>query len=256
MRQTFATFAWGALFSSLLTLSACNTSYKLTTITGSKTETNSTWDSTPNAEAQAVMAIYKGRIDSIMSPVIGKSTMDMRAHRPESPLSNLISDVLRESSAKYLGIPADMAIMNIGGLRNSLNKGDITYGDIFEILPFENSLCLLTMKGSDVRELMQNVITVRGEGLSNVQLVVSKDKKIVSCTIDGKPIDDNRMYKVATIDYLAEGNDNLFALAKAVEKDCHPELTIRTIFLEYVQDLTQKGQEVTAAAGNRIIIEE
>lgn len=255
MRQSFATPAWGILLFLLLTLSACNTSYRLTTVTGSKTETNSTWDNTPNVEAQAVVVTYKNRIDSIMSPIVGKSAIDMRAHRPGSLLSNLIADVLRESSSKYLGTPADMAIMNIGGLRSSLSKGDITYGDIFEILPFENSLCLLTMKGSDVRELMKNIISVRGEGISNVQLMVSKDNKIISCTIGGKPLDDNRMYKVATIDYLAEGNDNLYALVKAVEKECRPELTIRTIFLEYIQDLTRKGQEVTASAENRIIIE-
>ena len=65
---------------------------------------------------------------------------------PESLLSNLIADVLREAAVEVLGKPADMGLINIGGIRNSLTEGDITTENIYEILPFENSLCVLTMK--------------------------------------------------------------------------------------------------------------
>lgn len=190
-----------------------------------------------------------------MTPVVGKSAMDMDSHRPESLLSNLIADVLRESASIYLNETADIAVINVGGLRNNLNKGDITYGDIYEILPFENALCLLEMKGDLVEELMKNIISVKGEGISNVRLTAKEDGTIINCTIGGEPLDLNRIYKVATVDFLAEGNDRLFAFKKAQSKRNMPEATIRTIFLNYVQQQAKMGKEVTAQIEGRIVIQ-
>lgn len=74
---------------------------------------------------------------------------------PESLLSNLVAGVLQQAAVRVLGKPADMGLVNMGGLRNILPKGDITVGEIFEILPFENSLCVLTMKGADMKRLLR-----------------------------------------------------------------------------------------------------
>ncbi|NDV59907.1 5'-nucleotidase C-terminal domain-containing protein [Bacteroides sp. 519] len=255
MNQIYSRVVRGMCVVSLMIVSSCNSPYKLTTITGEKTVTNASWDSKPDTKAIAVLAPYKAKIDSIMTPVVGKSAMDMPALRPESLLSNLVADVLRESTTHYLNETADIAVMNIGGLRNSLKKGDITYGDIYEILPFLNALCMVTMKGDLVEELMQNIVSVKGEGISNVKLHATNDGQIISCTIGGEPLDRNRTYKVATIDYLAEGNDRLVAFKKTESKQFIPEATIRQIFLDYVVEQTKQGKEITSAVEGRIIIE-
>ncbi len=240
----------------LMILASCGSSYKLTSITGSKTEISSFWDNKPNAKAIEVLAPYKAKIDSVMMPVVGISNMDMDARRPESLLSNLVADVLRESPSRYLNETADIAVINIGGLRNSLNKGDITYGEIYEILPFENALCLLEMKGDVVAELMKNIVSVKGEGVSNVRLTAKKDGTIINCTIGGEPLDLKRTYKVATVNYLAEGNDGLVAFKKAQKKRCLPEATIRDIFLAYVREQARQGKGIVSAMEGRILLVE
>lgn len=212
------------------------------------------WDQIPNEEALAVLAPYKHKVDSIMDPVIGRSAVDMTAARPESLLSNLVADVLRNSAIPYIGRPADIGIINIGGLRNSLNAGDITYRNIYEILPFENALCILTLKGKDVTDLMKSIVAVGGEGVSNVKIRTNKEMEILSLLIGGKPVVDEKQYIIATIDYLAEGNDKMTALLKATEKHSVPEATIRELFIEYIKSETAKGKAITSKMEGRITI--
>lgn len=237
-------------------LSSCGGSDKKIAITGSRTEMTAQWDQTPNEEALAVLAPYKQKVDSIMNPVIGKSDIDMTAKRPESLLSNLVADVLRNSAIPYIGQPADVGIINMGGLRNNLSAGDITYRNIYEILPFENALCIVTLKGSDVKDLMNDIAKVGGEGLSNVRIVINKDMDVLNLQIGGKPVDDEKLYTIATIDYLAEGNDRMTAFQKAVKKHCEPEATVRYLFIEYIKSETGKGKAITSQIEGRFTVVE
>ena len=67
---------------------------------------------------------------------------------------------------------ADVGVTNMGGLRTALPEGDITYGNIYEITPFENTLCIVTMNGVLLRELFENIAAVHGEGLSGACLEI------------------------------------------------------------------------------------
>lgn len=129
-------------------------------IKGEPVKITSAYDQHPNPETASLIAHYKGKVDSIMLRVIGTSETTLTKGRPESPLSNLIADILRESAAPYIGQPADVALMNMGGIRNDLPAGEITYGNIFEIAPFENTLCIVKMKGTDLLELFKNIAAV------------------------------------------------------------------------------------------------
>ena len=100
------------MLAAVLLFSGCKSAYRLVAVEGSKTEISSKWDRNPNEEAISVLTPYKAQIDSIMTPVIGKSAMDMKADRPESLLSNLVADVLRQAASNYIGKPADMAVTN------------------------------------------------------------------------------------------------------------------------------------------------
>ncbi len=114
-----------------------------------------------------------------------------------------------------LGKPADMGLVNMGGLRNILPKGDITVGAVFEILPFENSLCVLTMKGTDMKRLFKAIASLHGEGVSGIRLEINKKGELLNATIGGKPVVDDQLYTVATIDYLADGNGRMDAFLQA-----------------------------------------
>lgn len=258
MKPTNTTFAGTLLLVLLLVTTACKSSseqtFAITSVVTTKTEMNDAWDAEPDATVAAIFEPYKEQINSIMSPVVGVSAMEMTGHRPESLLSNLVADVLRAAALQHTGQPADAAVMNVGGLRAALPEGDVTFGHIFEILPFENSLCVLTLKGSVVRELAENIVSARGEGISNLKITATKDGKLKSCTIGGRPIDDNKTYRVATIDYLAGGNDKMVAFKKALNSECFPQATVRSLFLEYVQELTRRGEKISSTVEGRYSI--
>lgn len=242
------------LLSGAFMLTACHSSYTLTNIQGSKMELTNTFEVNQDAKAVQILAPFKAKVDSIMTPVIGVSALDMTSRRPESLLSNLVADVLREYANSLPGQKADISVTNMGGLRSNLPKGNITFGTIYEILPFENSLCIVTLKGSDVKMLLKQMAKVGGEGVSNAKLLLSKPYggELLEATVGGKPIDEDAIYSVATLDYLSEGNDGLVAFKNAQSRFCPEGATIRKIFLEYVKAKNAKGEEVTSALDGRI----
>ena len=85
----------------------------------------------------------------------------------------------------------------MGGLRNILPKGDITVGEIFEILPFENSLCVLTMKGTDMKRLFKAIASLHGEGVSGIRMEISKEGELLNVTIGGQPVKDDQSYTLS-----------------------------------------------------------
>lgn len=208
--------------------------YKVRSFCWERIEVTSALDGNPSAEAAAIVAPFKASVDSIMAPPLGLSRVAMNPKRPESLLSNWAADVMVEGGTATGLEPADMGLVNIGGLRNNMPEGIVRRGDIMLISPFENYVVVLEMKGKDLLELMRNIAAVKGEGVSSsVRMEITADGQLLSCTIDGKEIDPHRTYTIATIDYLAEGNDKMYALKKAVKRH-DIGILARDIMMEYV----------------------
>lgn len=243
-----------AAFALLCVAASCRPSYEVVKVEGETMAVDSTWDATPDEEALALLAPYKSKVDSMMQQVIGHSATDIDRFRPESPLSNLVADVLREAATPILGHPADMGQINIGGIRNSLPSGPITTAHIYEILPFENSLCILTLKGSVLKSLFGDIARRGGEGVSGVKLEITRDGKLLSATVAGKAVQDTQLYTVATIDYLAEGNGGMESLIQAEKCVYPPNATLRDLFMRYVKELSVQGKSLDARLEGRIVI--
>ena len=254
MKRMTLKFIPAVLLVAVFLLSSCSSAYKVTKAEGTMVAVDSTWDVNPDAEAIALLAPYKAKVDSIMLRVVGTAEVSMDKGAPESLLSNLVADVLRNAAGQVLGKPADMGLMNMGGLRNILSEGEITCGNIYEILPFENSLCVVTVKGSVLKELFASIAACRGEGVSGVRLDITKDGELLNGTIGGKPVDDNKLYTIATIDYLADGNDGMNPLVKAENRECPPGATLRGLFMDYVEQQTKAGKKITSRMEGRITV--
>lgn len=256
MKKPYLKLFSGAVLAVSLLLTSCHSAYEVTRVEGNRVPIDSTWDAEPDAEATALLAPYKAKIDSIMYSVAGTAEISMDRSRPESLLSNLVADVLRESAAEVLGKPADMGLVNIGGIRNSLTEGPMRTENIYEILPFENSLCVLTMKGTVLKQLFENIAAKGGEGVSGVQLKISRDGKLLQGSVGGNAVVDDRTYTVATIDYLADGNDGMTAFPQAEQRECPEGATLRGLFMKYVKAQTAAGKKITSRMEGRIIIED
>ena len=231
--------------------------YKVAKVERTRILIDKKWDAEPDAEAAQFIAPYKHKVDSIMGPVVGSVAHDMTRHRPESELSNLLCDILVWGGKKFGEQPV-FSVYNMGGIRANFAKGKITVGDVNEVAPFENKICFLTLTGEKVTELFQQIAHRGGEGLSHaVRLVISKDGKLVSVTLNGEPIDPKKEYRIATLDYLAEGNDQLVAFKSStnVVSPKEKENNVRYIIMDYFREKMAAGEVVESQIENRVTVE-
>lgn len=260
MERIYAKLTSGIVLAGLLVLASCHSTreaqanYEVAQIEGGRICMDSTWDAHPDEKTTAILKPYKEKIDKMMFEVIGVSEMKMDKERPESLLSNLVAEVLRLSADSVLKHPADIGIMNMGGLRNIIPEGNITVDVVYEILPFENSLCVLTLKGTEIKNLLTAIASLHGEGMSGARIEITKDGKLLKATVQGKEIEDDKDYTVATIDYLADGNDKLSPLSRAERRECPDGMTLRGLFLDYVRKQTAAGKKITSKVDGRITV--
>lgn len=226
--------------------------YKVKSIAWERLEVTAALDSAPDSDAFRIVEPYKAKVDSTMMPVLGLSRVPMTAGRPESTLSNWAADVLVEGSTATGLETADMGLVNMGGLRNNMPEGIVRRGDVMLISPFENRLVVLEMKGKDVKELMDNIASVGGEGVSSsVRLVITKDRKVAHVTIGGKEIEDGKVYRIATLDYLAEGNDHMTALKKAIKRH-----SLGMLIRDVMSESIIKNRVIDSKIEGRIIVQQ
>ena len=194
-----------------------------------------------DAEMTALIVPYKTRLDEKMGRVIGRCAEDMEVAQPESLLGNLIAKMLYEEAAgRTEGV--DMAITNVGGIRRTLYAGDITVGDIFEILPFDNALVVLDYKGSDILALADAIAAKGGEATYGISFGM-RDGRAVDVRVGGTAVDTARTYRVVTNDYLSFGNDYLEPLARYTASE-PLGLFLRDVAIEYVCRRTAEGKSV------------
>ena len=242
---------WIAVILLLLPADLSAQKYTLKKLESSEIAITSRWDSSIPKEDVKFLAPYKARVDSVMKRVIGHSDVYMTDRRPESLLSNFISDVLLKSAAAYGG--ADMSVMNMGGLRSIMPKGNITFGDVFEISPFENMYTIVTMRGSDVQKLFEQMASVGGEGIAGATMVITATGKLLDAKMGGKAIDPDATYRIATLDYLAEGNDKMEAFKLATKKNITTK-TVRQVLIDYISNEEAQGRAITSKLEGRVTV--
>lgn len=232
---------------------SCNQQYRITKMSGTIVEMDSSFDANPNLGMIALVESYKTKLDREMNEVIGKSARYMDYKRPESLLTNLTSDVLKSYGDEHIPGGADIGVMNVFGHRATMPKGVVTVGNLYEIYSFDNTLVFLELKGSDLLKMFDAYARIGGAGISsNVKLII-EGKKVKSVTVDGKPIDKNRIYHIVTLDYLADGNDHMSAFRDAVSS-VDTGVTLRDVMIDRVKELNRRGGEVDSALDGRIVV--
>ncbi len=185
-------------------------------------------------DAQPAMAKFK--------TLIGYSTRAMVRTYPECEIYDWYVDELMRAAADSTGRKVDIGFANRGGIRVDMPEGEVLRDDIMSMFPFRNSICYVALHGRDVRVLLDQMASSRFQIIGGVK-IVAKDGRIVSATIDGEPIDDDRVYGVATLDFLLDGGDGYKVANNAVEViKCNGYLY--DTMLSYVQSLTAAGKPI------------
>lgn len=241
------------LFACLIVLSATSCSHKQWTITHTtsvKIPIDSNTETIANKDYEAYLQPLKLKVDEKMNVVIGQAAETMKGHAPESLLSNFSADVYRQAASDFLGEKVDVSIVNLGGLRTVVTAGNITIGKVFELMPFENELTIVWLKGDKLNGLLQYFAGMGGEGVSGLRMKIDQGKA-VDITIDGKPLDTEKLYSIATNDYLAGGNDKMIQLAQN-EKRVNTGIKVRNMLLDYIKNETKKGNKIQSKLDGRI----
>lgn len=195
---------------------------------------NNRLDDRINPEFTKLIEPYTHKVDSVKNIVIGNSPCDWERESPE--LLNLMSDFVKERGAEMSGKTVDLSIMNKGGIRNSLNAGEITKGEIIDIAPFNNKIVVLEITGKDLLENLAIMAAQEGNGVSsNVKVLYDPStKQLNSATIDGAAINPEKKYRLTTIDYLAAGNDYMTPLSRGVTLAKSKEILYDSL-IEYIE---------------------
>lgn len=224
---------------------------------GSRVLMDSTLNHPEEPNVKAIIGKYKPSLDARMQEVIGVSENEMRSGRPESLLSNFAVDALQEFAQIHSNNEVDFALTNFGGIRASLPGGNVRLYDIFSIFPFENYVVILDLDGKSVRKLFESFARNRVEAFSdNVRLVIDEDDgELEKLLINGKELDESKIYRIATIDFLLSGGDNVVALRDAIAVEETGAL-IRDAIIEKIKKQTERGEKITAKITGRVKYED
>ncbi|MBO6082317.1 MAG: 5'-nucleotidase C-terminal domain-containing protein [Bacteroidales bacterium] len=209
------------------------------------------------AEGSSTYAVAKLLIEAQpamrdLKEVVGYSTRVMVREYPECELSDWFIDELMRAAEEKSGKKVDFGVTNFGGIRVDMPEGDVLMDDIVSMFPFKNNLCFLELYGRDIRALLEQLASTSWQVVGGARCVV-QDGKLVSAEIGGEPIDDDKIYGVATISFLLNGGDGLFVARNAVSLQMYDEY-ILDVMLPCVQRLTEEGKPIEYQMDGRIQI--
>lgn len=231
----------------LFLLTACSRSYHITT----EQSRLYTVDNNTSSDSQMIsmLAPYKQSMNTTMQQVVGYADTTLYKAQPESALGNFVADALFKK-ASLVDPSVDAAVMNYGGLRIPyITAGDITLGKLYELMPFDNMLCIVYVPGVVLHQFCDHMAALRGWPVNNISYVI-KDKKAINIMVKGTPLNEQHVYHIATNDYIATGGDDCSFLKTRPRQTTN--LFIRDILIDEVNTLNDAHMPIHANIEKRV----
>lgn len=202
----------------------------------------------------SIISPYKKSLDKEMKEVICFSEQAMEKGQPESLLGNWVADLSFNYAKKSTNINPHFCILNYGGLRTSIPKGEITKERIYSLMPFENELVVVVITKEKFNQLIKYLISVGGQPVSNITIKkISEDVEKVK--IEGVDINTQKEFRVLTTDYLAKGGDKMDFFLNPIEI-IYTNMKLREVIINHCIDTNSKGKKISSQLDNRISINE
>lgn len=230
------------IFLTLIFIASCsNQKYYITKIEGKKVPVTNA-----NSQVAAIenfVAPYREHINKDLDNVLAvcPETLDKSTGKWQTKIGNLMADVTLHYGTKAFELrdkkKIDICLLNSGGIRSILPKGNVTARTAFEIMPFENSLVVIALKGEHILEMVDFFIAEKKpHPLAGITFTIDKNNAAQNILVQGKPIQKETIYYVGTNDYLANGGDNMNFFKKGVQK-FDLEYKLRNILIDYFKDV-------------------
>ena len=217
----------------LFLLTSCQRAVKVSSVQTTAIPVDASSDSVQDLAYTAYLEPTKEALEREMNVQIGYAPERLWVRGPECPMLNWATDALWEAAKKVYPGRVDIAIVNMGGMRCDWPAGPITKGQVFELMPFDNELVVLTLKGEDILALCESFAQYGGQGVAGMR-VKTVDGRLADVQVAGRAVNPNALYTVATSDYLSGGTDHMDALTRYVDY-WKSDLLIRDLYLEAVQ---------------------
>ena len=226
------------VFVTILAVFSCkDRSYELSKIYGKQLsidESISTVDSIEN-----VISPYRNRLNEVLDEPLtyAPESISKNDGRYNSSASNLLADIVYEQANPIFKSRTkreiDFVVLNHGGIRSVISKGNVTSRTAYEVMPFENKIVVLELKGKAVRDLVSHLVRSRRPNpISGLQIKLEKDDQLFSVNVKGQPFDEKRTYFVATSDYLANGGDDM-SFFRHGENRTETDYLVRNAMIDY-----------------------
>lgn len=198
-----------------LSFFACKPSkFELTKIEGKQIQITDTLST--NSEIESYIKPYRDHIQKDLDSVLAYSanTFSKSDGKLNTAIGNFMADAIYSEANPIFknrtGKNIDMVLLNHGGIRSVLSKGNVTKRTAYQLMPFENSIVVVALKSSQVDSLVNYLIKKkRAHPISKLKLTINENDKIVEAKIKDKDIKSDKIYYVATNDYLYNGGDNM-----------------------------------------------
>lgn len=195
-----------------------------------------------DAKIENFIKPYRDKVDADLNTVLAYApeTLD-KTGQWQSTMGNMFADAAMRYGNKVFekreGKKIDIVMLNHGGIRTIIPKGDVTTRTAFEIMPFENSMVVSAMKSDQIMEMINYIIAEKKpHPLTGLTFTIDKNGFAKNILIQGKPIEDGKIYYVGTNDYLYGGGDNMVFFKKGIAL-YRLDYKLRDILVDYFKDV-------------------
>ena len=170
----------------------------------------------PDDSLAAFIKPYHDHVNEVLDTPLSyaPALLSKKDGRLNSSLGNLLADIVLEAAdtvfRRQAGIGIDFAVLNNGGIRSVISAGPVSERTSYEVMPFENTIYVVAMRGKAIRDLVAFLIAAEvPHPIAGMQIVLNPDGSLQSVNIGGKPFDEDQTYYVATSNYLVGGGDGM-----------------------------------------------
>lgn len=227
------------LFLTFTAVTSCQKHFSPSRIEGKKIPITASQEM--DSTVDRVIQPYRAHIEKELSEVLAYNpeTLDKSKGKWQTNIGNFMADITLERTNRVLklrNLPlAQVCILNHGGIRSILPKGNVTARSAYEIMPFENSSVVIALKGTQLVEMANYIISEKKpHPLAGLTFTI-QNNAATQLKVQGQPLDEKMTYFVATSDYLSNGGDNMSFFKKGIET-IDVDYKIRNILIDYFKE--------------------